>query len=66
MEDGMFLSKGVAEVGFVEIIITIFSFTLLFGDKLHRASYCHNKLLTLYSVHLALPHCPVCDKVTRV
>ena len=21
---------------------------------------------TLYSVHLALPHCPVCDKVTRV
>ena len=32
-----------------------------FGDKLHRASYCHNKLLfTLYSFHL--PHCPVCDQ----
>ena len=47
--------------GVVEIIITIFSFTLLFGDKLHRASYCHNKLL-----HLILrpsdPHCPVCDQ----
>ena len=37
------------------LIITIFSFTLLFGDKLHRASYCHNKLLHL----ILLPSAPL-------
>ena len=58
----MFLSKGVAVVGFVEIIITIFSFTLLFGDKLHRASYCHNKLLSPYTPSI----CPTAQFVTKV
>ena len=44
------------------LIITIFSFTLLFGDKLHRASYCHNKLLSPYTPSI----CPTAQFVTKV
>ena len=58
----MFLSEGVAVVqGSWKLSLQYFLLPSCFGDKLHRASYCHNKLLfTLYSFHL--PHCPVCDQ----
>ena len=61
MEDGMFLSEGVAVVQWWKLSLQYFLLPSCFGDKLHRASYCHNKLLSPYTPSI----CPTAQFVTK-